>query len=169
MKRGPKLSSMGLPLIWTMPESKHSFLWEMVPNTNIVCAILAGQCALCRLDLPMGPFFYMQNFAILAFFDIFCNFGRSVSRAASPYSSSCVSPRSPRSPMVILFPFPFAKLKTKFGTKVVEMWVGSGVLKCQLISDNIVLVHLLEIPSFINFWLKLFTTKSLLVFELTFD
>ena len=29
-------------------------------------------------------------------------FSRSVSRAASPYSSSCVSPRSPRSPMVSL-------------------------------------------------------------------
>ena len=34
-------------------------------------------------------------------------FIRSVSRAASPYSSSCVSPRSPRSPMVTFFLFYF--------------------------------------------------------------
>ena len=44
------------------------------------------------------------------------DFGRSVSRAASPYSSSCVSPRSPRSPMVIFYYSHFRSVSTSWNT-----------------------------------------------------
>ena len=41
MKRGPKLSAGVSPLIRSMPESKHYFLWEIVPKSCVyVCKFI---------------------------------------------------------------------------------------------------------------------------------
>ena len=39
VKKGPKHSGRGLhpPLIRAMPESKHSFLWEVFPKGGLAC------------------------------------------------------------------------------------------------------------------------------------
>ena len=57
MKRGPKLSGKGLPpLIRTMPESKHSFFWEVFPKKENISGTLVLH-KLCIFSFAQAVYF----------------------------------------------------------------------------------------------------------------